>query len=116
MNAIQRAIASVPNFIWDGNGFNPYFGILGMADYLVVTCDSVNMISEALATGKPVNVANLPGGSPKFESFHRRLLADGLTRVFAGALESYSYPPPDDAERVTERIRELIGDLRGRGA
>ena len=33
---------------------NPYAGLLGWADRLVVTPDSVNMISEACATGKPV--------------------------------------------------------------
>ena len=33
---------------------NPYFGFLGLADSIVVTGDSVSMITEACATGKPV--------------------------------------------------------------
>jgi mitochondrial fission protein ELM1 len=33
---------------------NPYFALLGLADELVVTADSMSMITEACATGKPV--------------------------------------------------------------
>src|SRR3546814_3642619 len=34
---------------------NPNFGILGLADHVIVTGDSVNMVSEAASTGKPVH-------------------------------------------------------------
>ena len=40
---------------------NPYFGMLALADMLVVTADSISMISEACATGKPVWLAPLGG-------------------------------------------------------
>ena len=106
--AIKDAIGTVPNFFWEGDGSNPYFGILGLADFLVVTCDSVNMVSEALASGKPVYVADLPGGTSKFKTFHRHLREEGLTRPFNGALEHYSYIPPDDLAEVTARIRALL--------
>lgn len=33
---------------------NPYFGFLGLADALVVTADSVSMMTEACSTGRPV--------------------------------------------------------------
>ena len=36
---------------------NPYPGILGVADAIIVTSDSVNMASEAAITGKPVLIA-----------------------------------------------------------
>lgn len=108
LKAIRNAIGTAPSFIWDGTGSNPYFGILGSADYFVVTCDSVNMVSEALATGKPVYVADLPGGSSKFKAFHRILRAEGLTRPFGEAFDAYSYDPPDDVAAVTARIRELL--------
>jgi len=38
---------------------NPYFGILALADELVVTSDSIAMLSEAAATRKPVHVFDL---------------------------------------------------------
>ncbi len=106
--AIKEAVGTVPSFFWDGSGLNPYFGMLGLADFLVVTSDSVNMVSEALATGKPVYVADLPGGNAKFEIFHQQLRAEGLTRSFGSVLESYAYDPPGDTAAVAARIGELL--------
>jgi len=106
--AFKKAIGAAPNFFWEGNGFNPYFGILGLADFLIVTCDSVNMVSEALASAKPVYVVDLPGGTAKFDAFHRDLRNEGLTRTFDGPLEVYSYDPPNDMAEVTRHIHALL--------
>jgi hypothetical protein len=38
---------------------NPYFGYLGLADAVIVTCDSTSMLAEACATGKPVYMFDL---------------------------------------------------------
>ena len=43
---------------------NPYAGFLAWADAVVVTGDSVSMLSEALATAVPVFIAD-PGGRPR---------------------------------------------------
>ena len=60
---------------------NPYFGFLGLADSIVVTGDSVSMITEACATGKPVYLFDVGTG----ENSMRRALkpfrkADKMTR------------------------------------
>lgn len=107
--ALNAALGDVHHFYWNGEGANPYFGILGLAEFLVVTCDSVNMVSEALATAKPVYIAALRGGTPKFDRFHRTLREAGLTRAFEGTLERYSYAPPNDMHVAVERIRALLG-------
>ena len=95
--------------IWDGAEPNPYFGYLGLADAIVVTCDSVSMTSEACATGKPVHVVDLPGGAPKFHEFHARLRADGLTRRFTGRLEQWAYEPLRDTAEVAAEVRRRLG-------
>ena len=41
---------------------NPYLGFLGLADQLVVTGDSMSMVAEACATGKPVYFFDLGYG------------------------------------------------------
>ena len=66
MRRIRQPLNGLPIDIWDGVGDNPYFGMLGLADHVVVTGDSVNMVSEACVTGKPVHVFQLDGGSRKF--------------------------------------------------
>jgi len=105
---LKTELAAVPHYLWDGLGENPYFGLLGLADFIVVTSDSVNMVSESASTGKPVYVVDLPGGSAKFERFHRALRADGVTRVFAGKLEPYSNAPLDDVGAVAARVQALL--------
>ena len=106
--ALRAALVDTPADIWDGTGDNPYFGLLALADAIVATGDSVNMVSEALATGQPVHIFDLPGGSPKFTRFHELLRARGLTRPFTGRLESWAYEPPDDMHRATEAVLRLF--------
>ncbi len=107
--AVLRArLAGLPAEIWDGTGENPYFGMLALADAIVVTADSVNMVSEAAATGKPVHVVPLDGGSAKFAHFHRAMTEAGITRPFRGEIERWSYVPPDDNARAGAAIRALI--------
>jgi mitochondrial fission protein ELM1 len=94
--------------IWDGSGDNPYFAMLALADAIVVTGDSVNMVSEACAAAKPVHVFDLDGGSAKFERFHAGMRARGLTRRFEGRLERWRVEPPDDVARVVAEIRRRM--------
>ncbi len=105
---LQNALKDKPAYIWDGQGANPYYGMLALADYIIVTCDSVNMVSEACTTGKPVYVIDLPGGSDKFRRFHQSFRDDGLARLFQGKLENYNYPPLNDVQLVADRIREMM--------
>lgn len=39
-----------------GDPDNPYLGFLALADEIIVTADSISMLSEAYATGKPVHM------------------------------------------------------------
>ncbi|HYD17662.1 MAG TPA: mitochondrial fission ELM1 family protein [Patescibacteria group bacterium] len=95
-------------YFWDGTGDNPYFAFLALADYIIVTEDSVSMTSEALSTGKPVYIAALEGGAKRLDTFHKILQEQGYTRPFTGLLEHWSYTPPDDTQRVAEEIRRRL--------
>lgn len=106
---LRRKLSDAPAVMWDGAGDNPYFGYLGLADAIVVTCDSVSMASEACSTGKPVYVFDLDGGSRKFRAFHRRLRDRGITRRFSGELAQWTYETLDDTARVAETIRRRLG-------
>ncbi|MBB3066835.1 mitochondrial fission ELM1 family protein [Limibacillus halophilus] len=99
-----------------GDGENPYLSYLALADYLLVTADSVNMLCEAAATGKPLMVLNLPGGSRKFTRFHKNLRDRGITRVFSGRLENWHYEPLQEAQRVAAILATRIADHLGRRA
>jgi mitochondrial fission protein ELM1 len=106
---LREKLAGLPADIWDGTGDNPYFGMLGLADAVVVTNDSVNMVTEACATGKPVHVFSLDGHSAKFDRFHDAMREAGLTRPFEGRLEGWAYDPLLETARVAAEIRVRMG-------
>lgn len=107
--AIRRSLAGLPAEIWDGTGDNPYYGYLGAADAVIVTGDSVNMVSEAATTGKPVHVIDLPGpGSRKFRDFHARLREAGITRAFDGSNTTWTYAPLNDVETAARALKERL--------
>ena len=81
---LTAAIKDVPHSVWDGAGENPYFAFLALADAIVVTEDSVNMVTEAAGTGKPVYVQSLAGRSSRLSRFHRLMQERGVTRPFEG--------------------------------
>jgi uncharacterized protein len=106
---LQKRLAGLPAFIWDGSGDNPYFAMLGAADAIIVTADSVSMVSEAASTGKPVHIIELEGGSAKFARFHQAMREAGITRPFNGTLETWHYAPLDDTARAAAEIRRRLG-------
>ena len=103
MERIREAVGA-RGFIWDGQGANPYPGLLGHADAVLVTEDSVNMASEAATTGLPVHVYPLRGRSPKIARFHASLEARGASRRFDGTIGRWSYPPLAEADRVAGEL------------
>ena len=82
---------------------------LAFADAIVVTEDSVNMVTEAAGTGKPVYVQSLPGKSRRLSRFHQLMHERGATRPFEGKLEFWTYPPINDTEVVASAIRRALG-------
>ena len=105
---LRRRLAGLPAAIWDGRSENPYFAYLALADAFLVTADSVSMISEAAATGKPIHILDLDGGNRKFARFHTAMQDAGITRPFAGRIEDWSYPVPDDTARAGAALRALV--------
>jgi len=72
-DALEAAITA-PALLYRYNrssGENPYLGFLSLADEVVVTADSLSMVAEALATGKPVRLFHPGGFFGKAEPFGR---------------------------------------------
>jgi mitochondrial fission protein ELM1 len=105
---LRERLENLPAVVWDGTGENPYFAYLALADAVLVTADSVSMISEAAATGKPVHILELDGGNAKFDRFHGAMRAAGITRPFRGRIETWTYPVPDDTQRAGAALRALV--------
>jgi mitochondrial fission protein ELM1 len=106
---ISGAIASLGGQVWDGTGDNPYFGMLALADLIVVTQDSVSMISEAAATSAPVLVAELPGRSRRQGLFLKMMCDEGRVRLFEGRFAPWPVTPLNDTPEAAATMRQRLG-------
>lgn len=103
---LREALAGIPGTFWQGEGTNPYPGLLGWADRIVATPDSVNMLSEACAVGVPVHTVASAPLPDKLARFHaalreRGLLTDpGATRVHV--------PPLRETQAIAAQLRERM--------
>jgi mitochondrial fission protein ELM1 len=106
--AAERAISGHPALIWRGTGENPYLSFLALADAVVVTGDSANMVSEAMATGRPVLIFRPDRLSRKLATFLDSVERRGLARPFRGILESYETRPIDCTPLIAAEIRRRM--------
>jgi len=110
--SLQALAAAKGGFFWDGTGENPYVAMLAIADHVVVTSDSANMVGEAASTGVPLLLFDLP----KTYIRHRRMFAGlamaGALKPFIGRLEALSYAPIDATPEIARAIAEAYGRHR----
>lgn len=79
VDALRARLPDAPRLIWRGSsdGANPYPGVLAWADRLLVTPDSVNMLSEACGVGCPVETLVAAPLPPRLARFHAALREAG---------------------------------------
>lgn len=99
-------------FVWDGYGQNPYRQMLALADGFLVTSDSVNMIGEALAVGKPVHILKLTGDPGKFAQLYEGLRLGELAREWNGALETWQTKPYDSTPVIAAELLQRYAAFR----
>jgi mitochondrial fission protein ELM1 len=99
---------------YENDGANPYPAILGVADHIFVTADSVNMATEAASTAKPVHILAVDGSAGKLERFHQSLARRGCARPFKGKLETWAYPPLLETDRVAAAVLTAWAARRNR--
>ena len=87
-----------------------YLSSLAIADYIIVTCDSTSMISEAALTGKPVYVAMMKAKrfSRRFAHFYSQFNKLGITKELSERVDNWSYDKLDEINRVVPIIKEKM--------
>ncbi len=111
-DAVRTLCAETSGFFWDGAGENPYLPILALADHFVVTADSVNMLGEAAATGKPIHLFTPSGGHTKISSFVSGLERHGAVRPLTDRLETWSYEPLDATPAIAVAVAKAFAQRR----
>ncbi len=107
-----------PHIIYDpatgGNTENPYIAMLSDADFIILTCDSISMCSEASASGKPLYIfcpKDKNNKMKKHRYFIQQLLDLRIARLLyddLDTLEYYEYSPFSEAKKVSDFIKENI--------
>ena len=121
----ELAKAAVPNFMAPREGMPSYAAMIGTADEIYVTADSVAMVADAVNTGKPVGIipiAKSPLGKAATAFADRlrpgkRLFPRDL-RFFWASLREHGFggtiqeprasDPPDFTSEIAERVRLLL--------
>ncbi len=87
-----------------------YLSSLALSKYLVVTCDSTSMISEAALTGKPVYVAMIPAlrNDKRFKRFRSLFEKLNIIKKLNNKLETWTYEKLDEADRIALEIKRKI--------
>jgi hypothetical protein len=99
-------------YIYDFVEANPYLGLLALADVLVVTDDSVNMMSEAHATGKPIYLLHLPGhANTKPANFSLMMEKEGAARPLVPVLERWSYRKSHEMEWLSKKMETRLANF-----
>ena len=109
-NALRNAVAQGPGVCWidSSDGDNPYPGLLGWADRIVASADSVNMLSEACATFAPVFVLGGERLAGRPRGLLERLRALGRVRDVDAELEPFAVEPLRETARVADIVRERL--------
>jgi mitochondrial fission protein ELM1 len=89
-----------------------YLSSLKLAEYIVVTCDSTSMISEAAMTGKPIYVAQMPPTkkNDRFNKFFELFKSLKITKELDNKIESWSYKKLNETDKISKYIKDRLKD------
>lgn len=112
---LSQSLENKPDiFLADIETLNPYFAMLGLADFIFVTDDSVNMLCEACMTGKPVYALPLLNhGDTKPKKFINQLIKEGIVQRFEGSIKRWTYTPFNDTAKIAAIVQEMIKPEKG---
>jgi len=87
-----------------------YLSGLSLAKYIVVTCDSISMISEAALTGKPIYIAEIPAkiNDYRFRRFRDLFSKLNIVKNLDEKVEIWNYEILDETNRIAKEIKRKI--------
>ncbi len=111
IGAARTDLSELPGTRWfaASDGPNPYAGLLGWAEHIIVSPDSVNMISEAIATSASVSIASPELARGRHGLFIQSLMKGGRVQALdAEGAQTSQARPQIELPRVADAVRKLI--------
>ena len=96
------------SFIWDEKSKNPYWFLLNKASYIIVTEDSISMISEAISFFKPVYIFKLLRIKEKNRRFSQFLENKKIVKFFYGSINPWKPRQLKVEEKIIPTILEYL--------
>ena len=90
---------------------NIYPSIIKICDYIVVTNDSVNMISEIASTTKNLFLGYLNKERSKLKSFHEKLLMQNNIKIFNNSFYDFKKIPLDNQKKLKKDFKLILKKL-----
>ena len=111
-SSIELAIKEMSRFGYVVNNVDKqaYLSAYALANYVIVTCDSTSMISEAATSGKPIYVAHMKPkkNDYRFKNFFNLFKEMGIIRDLGEKVETWSYNKHNEAQRIAIEIKNKI--------
>jgi len=87
-----------------------YLSAYALANYVIVTCDSTSMISEAATSGKPIFVAQMKAkkNNYRFKRFFKLFKQMGITKDLGEKVETWTYNKHNEAQRIALELKNKI--------
>ena len=98
------ALGPLPYAVMDQAENNPYPGILGLVDAVIVTSDSVNMISEATITSLPILIADWKSETGRIGAFHDAMMAAGHITSLRDQLPRDGFTPLFEMPTIVKAV------------
>ena len=112
-NIIQLAKKEMGKFghVVDSVDKQAYLSAYALATYIIVTCDSISMISEAMASGKPIYVAHMKEKKNiyRFKRFFELFEHMGIIKNHISMLEkTWTYKKHNEAIKIASMLKNKI--------
>ena len=100
------------NFVVNSVDKQAYLSALALATYIVVTCDSTSMISEAATSGKPIFVAHMRSkkNNYRFRKFFQLFKEMGIIRDLGESVQNWTYNKLNETERIATMINSKLNN------
>ena len=87
-----------------------YLSSLKLSDFIVVTCDSTSMISEAAMTGKPIYVAQMPSikNNYRFNKFFELFKTLNIIKDLENSVEKWSYEKLNETDKIAKILKDKL--------
>jgi len=87
-----------------------YLSGLAIAKFIIVTCDSTSMISEAALTGKPIYIAEIPSKKDdyRFRQFRDLFKKLNIIKTLDNNLETWKYEILDETNRIAKLLKNKL--------